>query len=261
MDPLTISALIGAGSSIFGGILGNKAKDDNIKAQQAMAAQNIALQKEFAQSGIQWKVADAKKAGIHPIYGLGASTQSFSPVSISSDSSSPLGDAVTRAGQDVGRAVTAMGSREERAIQMSAAKLDLEGKQINNDIARAELASRLAKMAQPGTPPPFPTIVTPNGAGGGTAVKPDDKRQGTNWFGANAAVGNVPDAQVIQNRYGEPAEWLYFPFVAGTDAVVNAWPHISRFIDYSGLGTPVSDASWMSTRDKFGRYMDYIRGR
>lgn len=36
------------------------------------AKENIKLQKQFAQTGIQWKVADAKKAGIHPVYALGA---------------------------------------------------------------------------------------------------------------------------------------------------------------------------------------------
>lgn len=40
---------------------------------------NAALQREFAQHGIQWKVADAQAAGVHPLYALGGGTPSFSP--------------------------------------------------------------------------------------------------------------------------------------------------------------------------------------
>jgi hypothetical protein len=35
---------------------------------------NIALQREFAQKSIQWKTADAKAAGLHPLAALGAQT-------------------------------------------------------------------------------------------------------------------------------------------------------------------------------------------
>jgi hypothetical protein len=59
--------------SIMGGIipdlLGMKSDHDANKANQQM-------QYDFAQKGIQWKVKDAKKAGIHPLYAMGASTQS-----------------------------------------------------------------------------------------------------------------------------------------------------------------------------------------
>lgn len=41
--------------------------------------QNVHLQKEFAQNSIQWRVNDAKAAGLHPLYGVGASGTSYSP--------------------------------------------------------------------------------------------------------------------------------------------------------------------------------------
>lgn len=37
---------------------------------------NEKMQYDFAQNGISWKVQDAKRSGIHPLYALGASTQS-----------------------------------------------------------------------------------------------------------------------------------------------------------------------------------------
>lgn len=47
---------------------------------QALAQQNFAFQREFAEQGIQKRVEDAKKAGIHPLYAIGAQTPSVSPV-------------------------------------------------------------------------------------------------------------------------------------------------------------------------------------
>lgn len=45
---------------------------------------NAELQKEFAQHGIRWKVADAKAAGLHPLYAVGASTSSAMPITVGS---------------------------------------------------------------------------------------------------------------------------------------------------------------------------------
>lgn len=45
-----------------------------------LANQNFAFQREFAEQGIQKRVEDAKKAGIHPLYAMGANTPSVSPV-------------------------------------------------------------------------------------------------------------------------------------------------------------------------------------
>ena len=67
-----IGSAIGAVGSIAGGLIGaNNA--------QSVAGMNYEAQKEFAQNGIRWKVEDAKRAGIHPLYALGASTQGYSP--------------------------------------------------------------------------------------------------------------------------------------------------------------------------------------
>lgn len=41
--------------------------------------QNIALQREFAQMGIRWRVEDAKAAGLHPMYALTGGGAAFAP--------------------------------------------------------------------------------------------------------------------------------------------------------------------------------------
>jgi len=138
-----IGNVIAAGASLLGGIFGQR-------SQEKMAEKNIQLQKDFAQQGIQWKVADAKAAGIHPLYALGAQTHSFAPVSIG-DSLSP---AIANAGQDIGRAVNAVATGSERTAGISKAleALALERAGLENEVLR----SQIRRNNGAGTPPPAP---------------------------------------------------------------------------------------------------------
>ena len=72
----------GIGSAIGGYFDASSAS--NKKNDFAANAQglNYAHQKEFAQNGIRWKVEDAKAAGIHPLFALGAQGATFSPISV-----------------------------------------------------------------------------------------------------------------------------------------------------------------------------------
>jgi len=121
--------------------------------QNNQANANIALQKKFAQNGIQWKVADAKKAGIHPLYALGAQTHSFAPVQ------SFAGDSIASMGQSIGRAVDAHRTNSERldGFTKASQSLQLENAKLNNDLLKQQLASNQATLNQPGTPPPAPS--------------------------------------------------------------------------------------------------------
>lgn len=47
--------------------------------QKQMHQDNLNAQKEFAQNSIQWKVQDAKAAGLNPLAALGTQSYSFSP--------------------------------------------------------------------------------------------------------------------------------------------------------------------------------------
>lgn len=139
-----IGSLISAGSSLLGGLLGaNSAK----KA----AEQQYRQQKEFAQQGIQWKVADAKKAGIHPLYALGANTTSYAPVSVGNVNPA---SGLAEAGQDISRAldVTRSASGKMDAFTQTAQSLQLRRMGLENEL----LASQIAKTRQ-GSNPPLPT--------------------------------------------------------------------------------------------------------
>lgn len=150
--------ILGAIGNLAGaGIKYMSARDDR-KSSEATAMQNIALQKQFAKNGIQWKVEDALKAGVHPLFALGASTQSFSPVSVASGLSEGA-SGFASAGQDIGRAVNATFSKEDRtsAAGKAAQALTLEKGQLENDLLRTQLASQVAKLTQAGGNPAMPT--------------------------------------------------------------------------------------------------------
>lgn len=74
---------------------------------------NYNAQKEFAQMGIRWKVADAKAAGIHPLYALGANTVSFSPSYIEGGTD----NALSRMGQNLISPKARGMTIEERQLQ------------------------------------------------------------------------------------------------------------------------------------------------
>lgn len=184
-----LGTLIAAGTSLLGGILGRK-------SQEKANAQNIALQKQFAQEGIQWKVADAVKAGVHPLYALGAQTHSFAPTVVGDTS---LSTGLQNMGQDISRAMdaTAPASRKATALNATIEGLNLERLGLENELLRSQINA----TRQAGGSPGIPTGPAINVAG-----VP---------IGPNASWSDTQDAT---NRWGELADWIYGPFVMGADA-------------------------------------------
>lgn len=184
-----LGALIGAGASLASSLLGNKS---NEKARANEAAQ----QREFAQNGIQWKVADAKAAGVHPLYALGANTVSYSPQSVGGSDFGGL----AAAGQDIGRAIDSTRSQTQRsdALSSTLAALQVDGLKIDNDIKRADLASKLATIrGQSG--PALPNAATTNlygldGVGDLTVDGPTLKLQTQRDLSDPRFPGHVPGA-------------------------------------------------------------------
>lgn len=62
---------INAGAGLIGSVLGYSAAKSGQQLQQDINRENLQNAREFAQNSIQWKVEDAKKAGIHPLAALG----------------------------------------------------------------------------------------------------------------------------------------------------------------------------------------------
>lgn len=134
--------IIGAVGNVLGGREASKEAND----QQLF---NYQAQKEFAQSGIRWRVEDAKAAGLHPLFALGGAGATFSPGAIVT----PQGEAMARAGQDLGRAANAATTLVER--QFMAAKLEESRAAARKDDAEASWWESAAARARQQGPSSF----------------------------------------------------------------------------------------------------------
>lgn len=157
---MLIPALAGAAVAGISNLIGAKMQSDSTRQANE---RNEAMQREFAQQGLRWRVEDAKAAGLHPLAALGTSVSLPAPVHVGDMAS---GDAIARTGSDISRAITSASTRSERMMDLAAAesltgaKLANEGQALENEILR----SRLRLMSQPGTPPPRPSLDAPNAA-------------------------------------------------------------------------------------------------
>lgn len=96
----------------FGGAIGDMISQgvQNMHGR-IMDVRQFDYQKDLNSQGIQWRVADAIAAGIHPLYALGPTGATYSPVSSSG---------MSGAGQDITRAVLANMDRKQRTDEMVA---------------------------------------------------------------------------------------------------------------------------------------------
>lgn len=152
---MVMPVLAAAAPSMIGNLVGGLFGRSSAKKQ---ASQQAALQREFAQNGIRWKVEDAKAAGIHPLYALGAQTNSYQPIAIDD----PMGNALSNMGQDVSRAIQAQATPEEKAIrtlQMQQAAENIAKTQAERDYIYAQIAKLNQSDNQSGgLPSELPTL-------------------------------------------------------------------------------------------------------
>ena len=93
--------VISAGSNLIGGYLQNRSNERINSQNLGFSYEQLAQQREFAQQGIRWRVEDAQKAGIHPLYAMGASIPTYSPVSAPLNSNNAADYGLSAAGQDL----------------------------------------------------------------------------------------------------------------------------------------------------------------
>lgn len=123
-----IGTAVGAGLGLLGGFLSSESNSKSVEKQ-------IAAQKEAAQHGIQWRVADAKAAGIHPLYAMGAPTVSMG-AQIMPDQ---IGPALAQAGQDIGKTISSQATNKEKLVE--ALQIDMLTSQAQKAKAEAEMTS------------------------------------------------------------------------------------------------------------------------
>lgn len=86
--------------------------------------ENQALQREFAQHGVRWRVEDAKAAGLHPLYALHSGGASFTPTVAmgAAQDTSGSGRALADMGQNLSRAMMAQQTDAQREIHVATLK-------------------------------------------------------------------------------------------------------------------------------------------
>jgi len=115
-----------------------------------------------AKKSIRWRVRDAKKAGIHPLYALGA--PAFGPTQEVGGRAESLGaglqgmgQAMRQQGQDLDRAAMAAQLNEDRAAGKIADALQLEHLGLQNDLLRSQIARANSAQVGPGAASMFPS--------------------------------------------------------------------------------------------------------
>lgn len=259
---MSIFNLIGGALGGLGSFFGSQ---QNAQAQEQINSQNIAEQEAFAKNGIQWKVADAKAAGINPLAALGASTSSFSNV-VAPQPGAGLG----AAGQSIGRAIASTQSEDDRAYSDATRSLDLQARQLQNDLLASQIRASDARLVnQPGNGPPTPTpaqtfaggipdthMVVPGTTGQDSVrIEPDKVTQGA----GNVTAGLHPEVSLSRAPGGEAGFYPY-PSHDMSVAMFNPWSQTAW--SYRNMLAPMWDDSVRPpgmTSDKGWRY-DPIRG-
>lgn len=237
-----IAAGIGAAGSIAGGLLNNASAQRGQDIQLEIAERNIALQREFAQMGVQWKAEDARKAGVHPLFGLGAQTTSFSPVSVGDVR--PDYSWVGNAGQHLGRAAAAAMTKDDREQQYHDLlhSQQLQGLQVERGFLENQLLRSQIRRMELGTGPAMPTAGQRSPGGGST---------GDVIVGPTGAYESKPNEVTTVNPQipsvaagppGPQTEWRW----SGDGQYLQAFPHKDAVQDQE-LTNPMM-IRWMLTQ-------------
>ena len=266
-----LGSVVSAVGSIAGGILG-------ANSAQNVAGMNYEAQKEFAQNGIRWKVEDAKRAGIHPLYALGASTQGYSP-SGGYTGDYGISDAAAHFGQGYERAQQAKMTKEERdkqdvrdAIQDMAALEDLQQKRRMNDaqirLANSEIFRNFAlstnALRKTGLPPAMPGGLGGVIAGQGNSyatgqTTPEISSVVTSEKGTpSVQAGSPPDVRFYRTLSGGRAPLPTEDAGDAMDAALGAglqWSFRNNLVPWLANFFPINDPHRLP-----GEYYDLLTG-
>lgn len=201
--------IIGGSIGAIGSLIGGNQSANNAAQLQQM---NYKAQKEFAQNGIRWRVADAKAAGIHPLYALGASTASFSPVS-GYGGDNGISDAFNTFGQGISRAAQAKMTRDEREAELARQEMqdvftlarfkqeqryqDAQIRLIDSEIARNKVASDVALItaAKTAPMPGSPTLLP-----GQADAPPSGTKEAPYWDKSIPTYGFLHNARGVKTE-------------------------------------------------------------
>lgn len=230
-----IGDIIDFGKGVFNYFQQEKKMDQDA----ALARENMAQQREFAQHGIRWKVEDAKAAGLHPLAALGATTTSFSPVSVG-DSSAPSLD-LGNMGQGIDRAIAATQTTEEKADAYTnkLQALQLERGELENSL----LKTQIMKANQPAARQPSMPSANPQYGVDGQA--PTQQMSASGFPVSVDKMEQKPD-QTPKHARGNPfgIPLLHNPWVADGEDIETRYGDIGEKFAIANLPLDVAYTVW-----------------
>lgn len=141
---------LGALTAIPFNVVASQQRQREIENAEAFQREQIDLQKQFAQNSIQWKVADAQKAGINPYYALGSPAMSYTPLVDTtpsmSDFTQSMGQSVANLGQSISGA---MAQARALKVQERLADSQVKSSELDNKLKELEILSRARELEQP----------------------------------------------------------------------------------------------------------------
>lgn len=148
LDKVGIGNVLQFGGNLLSGMQQSENAEDARHAAEMQQARNIAMQKEFAQMGLRWKVEDARAAGLHPLSAIGAAGAAFAPnpVVVADGAESGVGKAFGEMGQNLSRAALAQETEDQRSLRQ--AQIAAAWAQVAESDARAWLANSEAALNQ-----------------------------------------------------------------------------------------------------------------
>lgn len=200
--------LIEGGFKLIEGLMNRESAQENNKIAVANANADRAMQEWAMTHGVRTKAADARAAGLHPLFAMGASTHMPSATSLGLQNTG-MGGALASMGQDIGRAFNATRNKGERegAINAALTKLQLERGQLENDLLRTQIASQVAKNSPVNPPNPIGNRYLIDGQGDTARGSFEDR-----W----APVGSLVKDKPMERVPGAPGQ-LHQELAAITD--------------------------------------------
>lgn len=140
--------LLSLGVDFIGGLLGSKAKKREMQLYRDQMKQSQAQFDAQMDQSVQRRVQDAKAAGVHPLFALGASVGSSPTISAGQPprAESPMGKALTNMASTLG--VIEQNKARARKDEAEAALFDSERKRIEQELtgARGHDAQALSEV-------------------------------------------------------------------------------------------------------------------
>lgn len=224
---------INASSALVGGVLNNVLNKDDTWQR------NYDAQKEFAQNSIQWRVQDAQKAGVHPLYAVGmGQAPGYTPSS--SFETNSMGEAIAQAGNKFGDAMGQLGMMNAM-LQNDKLNQDVQTAKLNNEAKQLEIYQKMLENSMGQRSNVVPSYITDQGktnlhlvAGGSGRVLPDQME---------SEIASLPSdvSKVLDTQYNSAAvEKLPVP------------KNVDRYYHLSPLGFSYTDLPKGANKGELG---------